>query len=121
MFGLLRLTWPLQTTGNLSIALPAAGLPASMATSPLFPPPDEPNPLEVAFNVTSRGITDSYFRCLDQATAFSAIQHNLLKSVWFYEFNRSYQTPGFDPNPPHCDAPIDAAHPKGDTSAEYYK
>ena len=92
-----------------------------MATSPLFPPPVEPNPLEVAFNVTARGITDSYFRCLDQATAFSGVQHNLFKSLWFYEFNRSYQTPGFDPNAPHCDAPVDATHPNGNPDAEYYK
>ena len=92
-----------------------------MAGSALFPPPVEPNALEVAFNLTSRGTTDTFFRCLDQATASSALQHNLFKSLWFYEFNRSYQMAGFDPNAPHCDAPIDAAHPHGNPDAEYYK
>ena len=71
--------------------------------------------------MTARGATDGMFRCLDQATAFSGIQHTLFKSVWTYEFNRSYQTPGFDPNEPKCDAPVDAAHPAGNPDAEYFK
>ncbi len=50
------------------------------------------------FNVTAGIATDVEFRCLDQATAFSGVTHDLFKSVWFYEFNRSYQTPGFSPN-----------------------
>lgn len=73
------------------------------------------------FNVTARAATDVFFRCLDQATAFSAVQHNTFESLWFYEFNRSYQLPNFDPNAPHCDAPIDDAHPHGDPSKEYFK
>lgn len=92
-----------------------------MANNPLFPINTTPNTLENLFNLTARGSTDSLFRCLDQATAVSAVNHNLFKGVWFYEFNRSYQPPGFDPNAPHCDAPKDSAHPNGDPSAEYYK
>lgn len=73
------------------------------------------------FNVTARVTTDIEFRCLDQATAYYAIQHNLFQSVWFYEFNRSYQTPGFDPNYPVCDAPVSEEYPYGDPSQEYFK
>ena len=69
-----------------------------MVDNPLFPEPSGPNVTTNVFNVTARVTTDIEFRCLDQATAFSAINHNLFESVWFYEFNRSYQTPGFSPN-----------------------
>ncbi|KAK7682729.1 hypothetical protein QCA50_014112 [Cerrena zonata] len=107
--------------GNVSQALAAAGLPQNVTGSTLFPVPTDSDPISNAFNVTSRVTTNVEFRCLDQATAFSAVKHNLLKSVWFYEFNRSYQTPGFSPNFPRCEAPIDDAHPFGDTNKEYYK
>ena len=105
----------------MTAALIAAGLPTTMAKSPLFPVPPEANPLEGIFNVTARGTTDTYFHCLDQATAYSAIEHNLFKSLWFYELNRSYQLQGYDPNPPHCDPPVDATHPYGNPAGEYYK
>lgn len=110
-----------QTSTNLTIAVESVGLPAAMATSSLFPVPNGPDALEDVFNVTALGVTDTFFRCLDQATAFSAIEHNLFESVYFYQFNRSYQTPGFDPNAPHCDAPVDATHPNGNPDGEYYK
>ena len=64
----------------------------------LFSEPSGPNVTLNVFNVTVGVTTDVEFRCLDQATAFSGVTHNLFKSVCFYEFNRSYQTPGFDPN-----------------------
>lgn len=97
------------------------GLPTNVVNNSLFPVPAQSDPLLAVFNVTARVATDVEFRCLDQATAFSGIQHDLFKSVWFYEFNRSFQVPTFDPNPPHCDAPVTAAHPLGDTSQEYFK
>ncbi|KAJ3520245.1 hypothetical protein NM688_g9191 [Phlebia brevispora] len=109
------------TNGDLTQELEANGVTTSIVNSSLFPVPDGFSALENVFNVTARAVSDSYFRCLDQATAFSAIEHNVFESTWFYQFNRSYQTPGFDPNPPHCDAPADAAHPNGDPSGEYYK
>ncbi|CAL1710040.1 unnamed protein product [Somion occarium] len=109
------------TTDNVTQALAAQGLPLSAANNPLSPVPTGPDALANAFNVTARVTTDVEFRCLDQATAFSGVKHNLFKSIWFYEFNRSYQTPGFDPNFPNCEAPIDDTHPLGDTTKEYYK
>ncbi|KAI0356107.1 carboxylesterase from carbohydrate esterase [Trametes cingulata] len=107
--------------GNLTAGLLGASLNVTVANNPLFPEPSGPNATLNVFNVTARVTTDVEFRCLDQATAFSGVTHNLFKSVWFYEFNRSYQTPGFDPNFPTCEAPVTPQHPLGDTSQEYFK
>lgn len=111
-----------QTSANAAAALQAAGLPTTIINSSLFPiPTNGANAIENLFNLTARATTDSQFRCLDQATAFSGVKNNLFQSVWAYEFNRSYQTPGFDPNAPRCDAPVDAAHPNGNPDKEYFK
>jgi hypothetical protein len=110
------------TNSNLTQGLIGQSLPPSVAQNPnLFAVPQGPDPILDVFNVTARVTSDIEFRCLDQATAISAINHDLVKSVYFYEFNRTYQTPGFSPNPPHCEAPVDAAHPNGDPSQEYFK
>ncbi|EIN11150.1 alpha/beta-hydrolase [Punctularia strigosozonata HHB-11173 SS5] len=94
---------------------------ADVEASGLFPTPAGPNSTLDVFNVTARITTDVEFRCLDQAAAISALNHSVFPDIWFYQFNKSYQTPGFDPNAPVCDAPIDAAHPHGDPSQEYFK
>lgn len=88
----------LQKNGNLTQGVLGAFLNTTVVDNPLFPEPSGPNITTNVFNVTSLVNTDIQFRCLDQATAFSGIAHNLFKSVYFYEFNRSYQTPGFSPN-----------------------
>lgn len=95
----------------------------AVVNSPLFPLPNGLNATEQVFNVTARAATDVFFRCLDQATAFSAVQHNTFESLWFYEFNRSYQQPepSIYPADAHCNPPIDDAHPHGDPSKEYFK
>ncbi|KZT69951.1 carboxylesterase from carbohydrate esterase [Daedalea quercina L-15889] len=108
-------------TTNLTTALIAQDLPTSVVDDPLFPLPMGTNVTYDVFNVTARVTTDVEFRCLDQATAYYAIKHDLFQSVWFYEFNRSYQTPGFDPNYPVCDAPVSDEYPYGDPSQEYFK
>ncbi|KAM5533408.1 hypothetical protein V8D89_012958 [Ganoderma adspersum] len=109
------------TNGNLTDGVIGASLNTTIVNNPLFPEPSGPNVTTDVFNVTSGVTTDIEFRCLDQATAFSGVAHDLFKSVWFYEFNRSYQTTGYSPNFPTCEAPITAEHPLGDTSAEYFK
>ncbi|KIP12137.1 hypothetical protein PHLGIDRAFT_113924 [Phlebiopsis gigantea 11061_1 CR5-6] len=111
------------TSDNVVFALEANGLPTNVANSSLFPIPSLPGNTDIdnLFNMTARAATDGLFRCLDQATTFSGVQHDLFKSMWSYEFNRSYQTPGFDPNAPHCDAPKDTTHPAGDPNEEYFK
>ncbi|KAI0760186.1 carboxylesterase from carbohydrate esterase [Fomes fomentarius] len=106
---------------NLTQGVLDAFLNTTVVDNPLFPEPSGPNITTNVFNVTSRVNTDIQFRCLDQATALSGIAHNLFKSVYFYEFNRSYQTPGFSPNFPTCEAPITDDDPFGDPSQEYFK
>ncbi|TBU26946.1 carboxylesterase from carbohydrate esterase [Dichomitus squalens] len=109
------------TSGNLTEALIAASLDTSIADNALFPEPSGPNVTLNVYNVTAGATTDVEFRCLDEATAFSVVTHELFKSVWFYEFNRSYEPPGHDPNWPTCEPPVTPEHPFGDTSAEYFK
>ncbi|KAI0739014.1 carboxylesterase from carbohydrate esterase [Daedaleopsis nitida] len=107
--------------GNLTEGVIGAFLNTTVVDNPLFPEPKGPNITTNVFNVTARVTSDIEFRCLDQATAVSGINRNLFKSVWFYEFNRTYQTPGFSPNFPTCEAPVTDEHPFGDTSQEYFK
>ncbi|KZT04637.1 carboxylesterase from carbohydrate esterase [Laetiporus sulphureus 93-53] len=97
------------TTTNLTSALLAQDLPTTVVNDMLFEVPTGPNATYNIFNVTARVATDVEFRCLEQAT------------VWFYQFNRSYQTPEFEPNYPVCHAPITAEYPYGDPSMEYFK
>lgn len=92
-----------------------------IVSSGLFEPPSTTNATLDVFNVTARLTTDADFRCLDQASALSAQAHRVFSDVWVYQFDRSYQTPGFDPNAPVCDAPKDEAHPNGDPRKEYFK
>lgn len=111
----------MQTNGNLTLGLLAQALPTTVANNALFPEPTGANATLDVFNVTARVNTDVEFRCLDQATAWSAVRHNLFQSVWFYEFNRSYQLYDYQPNARVCDAPITEGYPYGDPSMEYFK
>lgn len=110
-------------TEDLTESLTEDGFPAlAIEASNLFPLPQGTNNSLNVFNVTSRVGTDTIFRCIDQATAYAAAIHDTFASnQYFYEFNRSYQMPGWDPNSPVCDAPKTASHPLGDTSMEYFK
>ena len=72
-----------------------------------------------SLNVTSRITTDGRFRCDTQAFAHSAVKHNLMPSVYVFEFNRTYQPPGFSNFA--CNAPKTTARPNGDPDAEYLK
>ena len=110
-----------QTSANETQGLLEQYLPTTVVGNPLFIEPTGANATLDVFNVTARVATDVEFRCVDQATAWSATTHELFESVWFYQFNRSYQTPGFSPNYPVCEAPVSAAYPNGDPSAEYFK
>ncbi|KAI8976725.1 carboxylesterase from carbohydrate esterase [Trametes punicea] len=112
---------PYPTSGNLTAGLIEAGLNTSIANNPLFPEPSGPNVTLNVFNVTSRAIGDVELRCLDEATVFSGVTHDLFKSVWYYEFNRSYQLVEYNPNSPVCEAPPTPDHPFGDPSLEYFK
>lgn len=111
------------TNANLAqqVASIISTVPASnIINSGLFDPPTGPNATLNVFNVTSRITTNIEFRCLDLASVFSSVKRKLFPNMWFYQFDRSYQTPGFNPNFPTCDPPKDDAHPLGDTTKEYF-
>lgn len=110
-------------TSNLSQSVSADGFNIPVVTnSSLFPVPNGSNITLNVFNVTARAATDTIFRCIDQAAAYAASLYKVFApNQYFYEFNRSYQTPNWDPNKPVCDAPITSTHPYGDPSQEYFK
>ncbi|KAK3954217.1 hypothetical protein QBC32DRAFT_322821 [Pseudoneurospora amorphoporcata] len=74
------------------------GAPSSSTPSPsLFPLPPTPNATLALFNSSSRLATDGIFRCIDQATVQAGLTNNRFSRVFYYEFDRNYQTG--DPNP----------------------
>ncbi|KAJ7679377.1 cholinesterase [Mycena polygramma] len=109
------------TTQSLSIeGIPIdANLTNTILASGLFPRPSTGNDTLDIFNVTTRVATDGEFRCLDQATAHSASLHSVFKSMWAYQFERSYM--GFEPIPAICDPPVTPTHPFGDPSLPYFQ
>jgi carboxylesterase type B len=98
-----------------------SGLPASIAPSQLFPEPSGSNSTLNIFNTTARVATDGIFRCIDQATAYAGTNNHIFPEIFFYEFNRTYQMPGWSPNPPLCQAPVTPDFPNGDPNQEYFK
>nr|ACZ81478.1 AN12g09310 [Kwoniella heveanensis] len=115
------ITYPKSAT-NTSAVLDAAGFTSQQLTPSaldLYPTPSGPNVTTNIYNASSALTTDSEFRCLDIATAYSGALHNTFPSVYVYEFNRSYD--GYDPNPPVCSAPPTPDFPNGDPSQEYFK
>ena len=104
-------------------ALMAVGLDPDLSTkyADLFPVPPGPNSTLDIFNMTVRASTDGAVRCPDQNLAIAGVRNDLFRSVWYYEYERSYQPLSFEVNVPVCDAPIDADHPYGDTSRPYFR
>ncbi|KAI0180064.1 alpha/beta-hydrolase [Hypoxylon sp. FL1284] len=88
----------------------------------VFPVPSaDGNETLALFETGSRVSTDATFRCAGQATAYEGLKTGRLgPAVWFYEFNRTYQTTGW-PGIDACTPPRTAEHPDGDPSAEYLK
>lgn len=99
----------------------SANLTEQIVSSGLFPVPNTGNFTLDLYNVSARIATDIQFRCLDQATVYSAVKHNSLGPSYYYQFDKAYQTPGYDPNKPVCDAPITPSHPYGDPSLPYFR
>ncbi|WVQ97821.1 hypothetical protein IAU59_004936 [Kwoniella sp. CBS 9459] len=115
------ITYPKSVT-NTSAVLEGGGFTSQQltpSTLDLYPTPSGPNVTTNIYNASAALTTDSEFRCLDIATAYSGALHNTFPSVYVYEFNRSYD--GYDPNPPVCSAPPTSAFPNGDPSQEYFK
>ncbi|OOQ91345.1 cholinesterase [Penicillium brasilianum] len=101
--------------------LNVSGLPSTVAPSQVFPVPSGSNQTLNVFNTTARVATDGMFRCIDQATAYAGYNNKIFPEIFFYEFNRTYQMPGWSPNPPLCQAPVTKDYPNGDPSQEYFK
>jgi carboxylesterase type B len=73
-------------TNNLTAALVKNGLSVpEIAESGVFPVPNGANVSLDIFNVTAEAETDSWFRCLDYATAYAAAKTNTLPEVYYYE------------------------------------
>ncbi|KAK1773921.1 hypothetical protein QBC45DRAFT_397598 [Copromyces sp. CBS 386.78] len=62
-----------------------------------FSPSLASNATLALFNSSSRLATDGIFRCIDQATVQAGLTNNRFSRVFYYEFDRTYQTG--DPNP----------------------
>ncbi|KAI1645332.1 cholinesterase [Daldinia loculata] len=86
----------------------------------LFPIPNIENKTLALFNMATRLVTDSIFRCGNQATVFSGLRNNRFHPVYFYEFNRTYQLPDW-PKLDACEPPKTTSRPHGDPNGEYLK
>ncbi|KAK7969179.1 cholinesterase-like protein [Apiospora saccharicola] len=107
-----------QTT-NESAYLESLGF--SIPSPNLFPIPEIANQTLALFNMSSRLATDGIFRCIDQATVFAGLQTGrFAPDVYFYEFNRTYQTSGW-PGLDACEPPKTPTRPFGDPDREYLK
>lgn len=92
-----------------------------LTTQALPYPPRDVYPLQNTTNATlavdrmaGRVATDGIFRCVDQATVYAGLQSGVLGDhVYYYEFDRSYQTHGW-PNLNLCEPPPTTDHPDGD-------
>ncbi|KAK4232043.1 putative cholinesterase [Podospora fimiseda] len=70
------------------------------------------------FTSSAKLATDAIFRCVDQATAYSLLENNRVKEIYYYEFDRTYQTGGW-PGLDVCEPPRSEKFPKGDLTKEY--
>lgn len=106
-------------TANESAYLASSGF--SIPPQNLFPIPAGANQTLDLYNMTSRIATDGIFRCVDEATVKRGLDTGRFgPEVYYYEFDRSYQTRGW-PGTDVCEAPPTASHPDGDPSLPYFK
>ncbi|KAK3938489.1 Alpha/Beta hydrolase protein [Diplogelasinospora grovesii] len=108
------------TTTNETAYLSSQGF--SVPDPKLFPiiPSSSGNATLDLYNTSSRLATDGIFRCVDQATVYAGITSGRFGPVYYYEFDRSYQTSGW-PGTDVCNPPRTATHPDGDPSLPYFK
>ncbi|KAK0621458.1 Alpha/Beta hydrolase protein [Bombardia bombarda] len=106
-------------TTNQSAFLAAQGF--AIPPPALFPLGTSGNETLDLYNASSRLATDGIFRCVDQATVYRGLASGRLgPAVYYYEFDRSYQTTGW-PGTDVCQPPRTASHPHGDPSLPYFK
>jgi carboxylesterase type B len=109
------ITFPPDVTPENTEWLTSQGLPY---------PPRSLFPLEPLENTTlavdrmgARLATDAIFRCIDQATVHAGLINRVWDRVFFYEMERSYQTPGW-PMLDLCQPPVEPGYPYGDPEAK---
>ncbi|KAJ6494586.1 cholinesterase, partial [Mycena sanguinolenta] len=114
-----------QSTMTQAASIEGIPIPANLTTaileSGLFPRPSTGNETLDTFNVTTRVATDGEFRCIDQATAYSANLHSVFASLWSYQFERAYNLVTFEPIHGVCVPPPTSTHPFGDPSLPYFQ
>ncbi|KAK0636783.1 Alpha/Beta hydrolase protein [Bombardia bombarda] len=98
---------------NASVILNLTHFPNAPGAGGLAPTPD------AIFNASLRIATNAVFTCFNLAKAYSGTKHRAFKSVYSFQFNRTYQTTGY--TRPWCVPPRTEARPDGDPDAEYYK
>ncbi|KAI1212406.1 alpha/beta-hydrolase [Annulohypoxylon truncatum] len=106
------------TTTNQSAYLASQGF--DVPPSDLFPIPSIANKTLALFEMASHLATDGMFKCIDQATVYAGLKNNRFPPIYYYEFNRTYQTAGW-PNLDVCEPPKTAPRPYGDPNEEYLK
>lgn len=107
------------TTTDESAYLSSSGF--SAPPQNLFPIPTGTNQTLNLYNMTSRLATDGIFRCVDEATVARGLATGRLgPAVYYYEFDRSYQTRGW-PMTDVCDPPPTPARPHGDPDLPYFR
>lgn len=115
------------TTTDAATYLPTQGFP-TVPEPAFFPIPPASNfagnETLALYNMTSRLATDGIFRCVDQATVAAGLagpsEPSLGRRVFYYEFDRSYQTTGW-PKTDVCEAPRTADRPNGDPSLPHFR
>ncbi|KAK3988378.1 putative esterase/lipase [Cladorrhinum sp. PSN332] len=74
---------------------------------------------DAIFNSSMSLLSSLVFTCPSLAKAYSASRHGTFKEVYYFSFNRTYQTNGY--TRPWCIPPKTAKYPNGDPNLEYYK
>lgn len=90
----------------------------SIISSGLFPLYDTGNITLDSFNVSQRVATDNQFRCIDQATMYTASQSGVFSSSYYYQMQRSIN--GYDPNN-LGGPPVSPGYPLGNPNLPYFK
>jgi hypothetical protein len=115
------ISWP-PTTTNFSAFILQEGFNATLVQDAGYLVPNAGNTSLDIFNVSVRVDTDGEWCCVDQATVYAGIYNTSFKSIYFYEFNRSY-APTTDKS--YCKAPIISGifedTERGNPDNEYFK
>ncbi|KAK4226704.1 putative esterase/lipase [Podospora fimiseda] len=74
---------------------------------------------DAIFNSSMSLLSSIIFTCPSLAKAYSASRHGTFKEVYYFSFNRTYQTNGY--TRPWCTPPKTTKYPNGDPNLEYYK